>query len=365
MSNNKKKKRKLSPSEQAHRAQMKEEALLGLRTLINNDACIKTSREWKGFKGHGIPVLIAIVSVLIALVPSLVTRLNVNAGGSFIASPNYSYNVGLQGFTESMYAESCHVKIVDGAIVTEGNLENVLTAKQEGSASKSTWYQEVTTSTTGTKKITFEAFVNTDPALSDDDFFANIAGDGTLCKTPDGYNRDVLLTWNYLAIGKNSILFTEYNTSTGKAYSAVKGSYDRLNGYDLINDNMPEAGVTGLAAQSAIADKWANVISLSYETTKISSTFQFVGVLGAVYLGLIGLFGLLIFLMTRGKNNPMRIFSLWDTQKMAYWASFSPAVLSLAIGFMMSTSAIGIFAFIFLFGMRLMWMSMKSLRPAQ
>ncbi|MDD7715503.1 MAG: hypothetical protein PUJ84_06330, partial [Mollicutes bacterium] len=97
------------------------------------------------------------------------------------------------------------------------------------------------------------------------------------------------------------------------------------------------------------------------ETQKNTQSWTYCGIMAAVYVGLEFLFGLVIFLMTRGKRNPFRIYTFWETQKMAYWASVSPAILSLIVGFLLPQFAM--MGFIFLFGLRIMWMSMRSLRP--
>ena len=73
------------------------------------------------------------------------------------------------------------------------------------------------------------------------------------------------------------------------------------------------------------------------------------------------IFGLVVFLLTRGKRNPFRVYTFWETQKIAYWAGVAPALLSLALGFLLTQFSLMLF--IFLFGMRLMWLSMKTMRP--
>ena len=359
---NKNKKRKPSKAEQERRQKVLGELGLSLKTTINNDACIKCAREWTGFKGHGVPIIVAIISVLLALIPSLVTRLNVNAGGTFLGQPNYSYDVGISEFTEKMHQNAVHVKIVDGELVVDGDWNTVAT-HTEGTSTMH-WYQSKTTAFEE-EAVVFEAFLNNSPTLSDADFFANIAGDNDASKTPDGAWRSTKISWNYLALGKNGMAFVSYKSGTKTQYSYIYGKFDRLNGYDLIFTDYPAADVTGYKFLEAMSSRWSWIINLSYETTKITATFQYVGILAGVYAGLLVLFGFLIWVMTRGKNNPLRVFTIWETQRMSYWAAFSPAVLSVAAGFMLQASSLGMFAFIFLFGMRLMWMSMKALRPMQ
>ena len=360
MSNNKKKKRKLTPEEQARRKEVLGNLGLSLKTLINNDACIKVSREWKGFKGHGVPIIVAILSVLLAALPSLTTRLSVSAGDNLFNSPNYGYDTGLTTFTKAMDENNVHVVIENGEAKIQGQKDLVFNYTEPDT--NSYWYHETSTKE-GSETTVFEAFYN-DTANDDETFFANIAGNADAAKTPDGVNRPTTMKWNYLAIGKKGIVWAKYKES-GTLALYVQGQYDRLEGVDLINATKLNTYVGDLSDRAAIANNWKPLVDKAFLTSKIQQTFGYVGIVCAVYAGMIGLFGFLIWVMTRGKQNPMRVFRIWETQRMSYWASFAPAVLAIPVGYMMSTSAIGMFAFIFLFGMRILWMSMKALRPAQ
>ena len=358
MSNNKKKKRKLTPEQQARRKEVLGNLGLSLKTLINNDACIKVSREWKGFKGHGVPIIVAILSVLLAALPSLTTRLSVSAGNNLFNAPNYSYDTGITAFTKAMDENNVHVVIENGEAKIEGDKDLVFNYTEPGMNSQ--WYHEVSPKDGST---VFEAFYN-NTVFDDATFFANIAGNSDAAKTPDGVNRATTMKWNYLAIGKKGIVWAKYK-SDGALALYVQGQYDRLEGVDLIASTKLSSYAGDMNDRVAVANKWKPLVDQAFLTSKIQQTFGYVGIICAVYAGMILLFGFLIWVMTRGKNNPMRVFRIWETQRMSYWASFAPAVLAIPVGYMMSTSAIGMFAFIFLFGMRILWMSMKALRPAQ
>ena len=363
-----KQKRKLSKAEAAAKAQRRANHILALKTLISNDACIQTSREWSGFKGHGVPVIIAILSVLLAIIPSFVTRITVNAGDTFLGSPSYSYDTGLSEFTKAMSDNSVHITIKNGAIVTEGNVSSIFNypanPADEGTTEMK-WYH-VSTNRFEKETTVFEVFLNNKADLEDKDFFNNVMSNTDGSKTPDGKWRPTKITWNYLAIGKNSMVFAKFNPTKGTMVTYMNGQYDRLENVDLAAQTVPEnPNAKGYDYITGATAKWKVIINQSYETQKIAGTFQYVGILSGVYAGLMVLFGFLIWVMTRGKNNPLRVFTVWETQRMSYWASFSPAVLSIIGGFLLRTSTIGMFAFIFIFGMRLMWMSMKALRPMQ
>ena len=71
---------------------------------------------------------------------------------------------------------------------------------------------------------------------------------------------------------------------------------------------------------------------------------------------------LLIFLLTRGKNNPLKSTIKWyHGFGISTWLSMTPALLSLVLGFFLSNFAMMIY--ILTFGIRCMWLSMKNLRP--
>jgi hypothetical protein len=70
---------------------------------------------------------------------------------------------------------------------------------------------------------------------------------------------------------------------------------------------------------------------------------------------------LVIFIMTRGKNNPNKHFTFGQTMKIGAWALLSPALLTVVAGALFPEFA-GT-AFVLFVGLRLMWLSSKYLRP--
>ena len=99
----------------------------------------------------------------------------------------------------------------------------------------------------------------------------------------------------------------------------------------------------------------------SYETLKIKNTGLTCLLYFGIFFGASLLMGLLMFLLTRGKNNPNNYFSLWLCLKIQGRLSFCPGLITMIIGFFL-TSQIPLFM-IMLLGLRVMWISMKELRP--
>jgi hypothetical protein len=73
--------------------------------------------------------------------------------------------------------------------------------------------------------------------------------------------------------------------------------------------------------------------------------------------------GFLMWILTRGKNNPNNYFTPWLTQKVEARLALSPAIITLIAGFFLVNQAPLIF--ILTLGLRVMWISMKELRPQQ
>ena len=111
----------------------------------------------------------------------------------------------------------------------------------------------------------------------------------------------------------------------------------------------------------AVFKRFKTVLNESYVTTRNKNTlFNSLIYLG-VYFVLIAFMGLLMFIITRGKDNQMNYLSYWVCTKLAMWSSLAPAILAMIVGFIVPNWAQ--FAFILLFGLRSMWMSMRTLRP--
>lgn len=99
----------------------------------------------------------------------------------------------------------------------------------------------------------------------------------------------------------------------------------------------------------------------SYSSIKSRTLAYSVGIYYSIYVGLILFLGLLMWLLTRGKKNFNNYLRIHQTLRIAGMASFTPGLLALILGFIMSQYAM--MFFILFLGVRVMWMSMKQLSP--
>lgn len=175
-------------------------------------------------------------------------------------------------------------------------------------------------------------------------------------------HTDVLYLVTY-KIGTTTVA----NTLSGYNYKNLTklSSNNQLNllEYTLTVDGkiLDDTSIIDTANKSAVLSNWKKVFDKAYEDVKsrtlLYNTLIFIG----IYFGLILFMGLMVWLLTRGKKNMFHFLKIWDCQKISYWASLSPAILALILGFIMPQFAS--MSFIVLEGIRIMWLSMKQLKP--
>jgi len=359
MSKNKKKKktRRISP-------QTLDRLKTGFGTIISNDAVIRAAREWKG-PIDILPIGLALASVVLAILPTFVSRMNVQGAAAIFSTPVAAYDQGLAQFENALvYDADGNPRELTLTIESDGTFHFSKEDRVALTGGEEAWF---TVKHQATNLPVFEVFFNT-TNFTDAEFYTSID------KNFNPYtqvNRDTSegakeeFRASYMAFGKESIRFRK-RSENGTAFTGLTGRYDRLAGtnFTTLAKELKALDVpyTNKDYLKKVSDFYANVVTQSFETDKIASAWSYTGIFAGVDLGLIILFGGVIFLMTRGKKNPFRIYTFWETQKMAYWAAFTPSLLAMALGFWMTNYAF-IF-FMFAYGMRMMWMSMRSLRPA-
>lgn len=94
---------------------------------------------------------------------------------------------------------------------------------------------------------------------------------------------------------------------------------------------------------------------------------QQVGMMVGIVLGINGGITLLIlpilFLMSRGKNNPNRILKFYQVMGITFHATLTPAIITMILGYIMGSSLqIMSMIYVMCYGFRAMWLTMKYLR---
>ena len=377
-----------------------------LKSIISNNACIEGGRS----KRWWFAVIMAVLSLILCMIPSIVSSAR-ETGDSFISGSTNNYENGLLRFVEEINEKGLKMEVRDNedgkhlVLEYKKDEQTILTADEAWSSV----FQNVNTQglycyshTNNDGKVDFQAFYY-DGNYTDDKIIIE-EGKYVVIDTKDEtipeekrnaaetvahkiekecyYDGDKKVeidrNSSFIVFGNKycgAQIFTASGTTTTNL--SFSGDYGYFNeGYKIndlekftYNDHEYQTGAEALAAGAEVYAKyrehslesWKDYFRTSYLTTKWRKFWTTNLILVAVNVGIVFFMGLMLFILTRGKANPYRVYNFWDTQKMVYWSTPTPAVIALVIGFIFPTFAQ--LAFPLLLGVRIMWMSMKSLNP--
>ncbi len=344
-------------------------------SLYKNDSCIEGGRT----KPWYFAIIFAVLSLILAVLPITITQLN-TSGAGFISSNTYGYEIGLTRFTESIYNNDIHLVVKE-----DENGKHYLECEKKDGQTANQW--EITYKDNIAKRFEHRIdAANPDSSIDFCAYYTELSGNdftNYVTRITNGVDpttgdplegRNVSQYTHFVVFGKYQVQSVLYKPNTTTANGSVRGDYEHINvGYDLnylavvrIGEYTFTPASTGneyALFMSGSFNLWKDFFYSSYITNRNTATWQTSLLMLGIDALLILFMGLMVFILTRGKKNPFRIITFWETQKIAYWASFTPALLALILGFIFSSYAVMIF--ILILGVRIMWMSMKSLRPAQ
>ena len=341
---------------------------LFFKSLISNPAAIEGGRTKSWWRA----LILGLVSVLLAITPIFVSNIT-TSGTKFVDGTTYEFNYGVVRFTEHLYDNN-----IDMVIGTEP-ASSPNAGKKYLSTSLTTWQNVNAT----TRLNRFEYKNGHDLRLLEV-YYTDLSGEeftnyctslknnkvpGSLNNTLDG-EIDSSRTTSFIVFGKYNVVSYLYSPINTTPIGSFYGDYENL----TVNSNLKTWATFNLEGVdyspaldndpyiyvNHVWNTWKTFFTESSHNTRMTSTWSTTGIMAAVDAGLIVFMGLIIFLLTRGKANPFRIYTFWECQKIVYWAALAPAVLSLILGFIIQSYAI-VFFIMFL-GLRMMWMSMKNLR---
>jgi hypothetical protein len=314
-------------------------------------------------------LIIFMVSILLATYPTY-AQINNREGSNFLSGNVYSIENALVLFSETLERENVDL------VVTSRTEAELTTAElvNQGNA-----WESVFTSTL-TAHPTFPFFqytVNNQVRLrifyqgdNNDETTGGLAN--ALLALPTG---DATIG-SFLLLGRTTVYMYVYNpaalnanTASGQSYvTAFSGTYDTVpTGTNLGNFVLTDGDGNTINKSDMILytrvvfNNWLNFFDQSYAFVKSQLLLVQTGLTFVVNAIMALLMSLVIFIMTRGKNNPNKHFKFSDTMKIGAWALLSPALLTIVAGALFPEFA-GT-AFVLFVGLRLMWLSSRYLRP--
>ena len=341
----------------------------GFGSLINNAACIRGAKSGPLW----LTIVMFILAIFLPIIPLFVQQATTN-GSTFLKS--YSY--GLERYVTSIAMDLKNNRLAEFSIsedhmlsVTENGADVVFA--NYGSEKPYAAYKSVADEKEQYMFCVYLSDATTDKEKSEVNkvIATTNYGNGTIDVSTDTEN---VYRPSYMILFKNGVYVVIYGQNGTKAVtSSYSGDFKTLKaGDDYLNQLLTVKDKDGNAvSQSIISDDYVNgvyknykkFLDKSYETLKIKNTWATSGIYLAIFFGASVLMGFIMWLLTRGKNNPNNYYTPWLTMKIQARMGLSPALITLAVGFFLTSYAPMIF--IMTMGLRVMWVSMKELRPMQ
>ena len=349
--------------------------------IISNQSCIDGSKEGPWW----VAAIFFVVSVMIPLIPGLVKSSKMN-GGDFISGYNYGLDNSLSKVAYSMTMLKEDFKVEKGLLhyYKDGEQKDELLFETPDAdyitAGRQT--QAIVSSVTGQYDLRIFVWegLNTTRLSNYVNKVASqkfIRGTTTL-KTAEDPKGTKYYTPNLLVLTHQTFAVALYKNNTTTQAQTSYGGLDWTNTSTKVGlierlckaaiaDGAFEEGITFEAFvntyHAKVLKQFRGICNEAYLNQKKRTTWGNFGIYAGIYAGIILFLGLMIFVLTRGKSNPFKYLNVWHCQKIAWWAAFTPAVLGMILAFVFSGNMIGQMAFILLISLRVMWLSMKQLRP--
>ena len=339
----------------------------GFGSLVNNAAAIRGAKNGPLW----LTILFFIFGILLPVIPLFVGQATTN-GSSFLS--NYSY--GLERYVTQMAMDLQNQNIEFGidndhllSVKESGTVLNDWTAY--GSKKPYATYKNDVTGQYDFALYLSEATTNSEKTAVNNLITTTYYENGTVNVTTTQENAYIP---SYIILFKNGVYVAIFGNKSTKAvtysyngdFKTIAANENCLATLLKVNDKDGNAIAPSIISEEYTAGVYKNFkkfLDKSYETLKIKNTWVTSAIYLGIFFGLNVVMGFLMWLLTRGKNNPNNYYSPWLTEKIQARMCLAPALITLIVGFFLTSQTMLIY--IVTIGMRVMWVSMKELRPVQ
>jgi len=315
------------------------------KVLWSNQAALNAGLKSKWY----IAVIVAFVSIILSIVP-ITVHTATGAGSKFVNTTYvYNYDEGFYSFLEDAN-EKGYTITFDQTTAT-----SKLTGATTASANNYLLYEHSTTAADNhaLSKVDFQVYY-----IPEGVEFATAQSTIVALGANSITGRDV----SYVIFGTKYFASALYKPETYTSVGGVSGDYGNLTSEFV---NLKSFLVTDQETRNENATAslklFRTFMDETYINNRVTATWLQVGVITVVNTSITLLMGLVLFLMTRGKNNPNNGIKFQKCFNVSYICALTPAILSLILGFFFS--GYEIMLYVIIFGFRIMWLSMKALSP--
>ena len=331
----------------------------GFGQLVSNASALRGAKAGPLW----LTILFFVFALLLPIIPIFVSQVTTN-GSTFL--DKYSYNL-------DRTVTAVAIDLKENRHAEFGISDNLLTITEDGNPVNFSEYgsDKMYASYIDTTNNQYALTVYLSDAETDkqkENFITTLNGVHYLWNsTTTSIEASDVYRPNFIVLFKTGVYVCVYaNNATNVVANSFMGDFKTI----PANSNYLETLLTvdGVAQNMydnnytlGVYKNFKKFMDKSYETLKIKNTGLTCLIYFGIFFGASLLMALLMFLLTRGKNNPNNYFSFWLCLKIQARLSFCPGLLTMIIGFFL-TSQIPLIM-IMLLGLRVMWISMKELRP--
>lgn len=315
-----------------------------IRTLWKNEACVDAAYSAKFF----VPLIIFIVAALLSIIPITVQTATAKGGAFLEGQTIYNMDEAFYSFLEDAEKNKYDIKFDQDTKTAE------LDGKPVDSSNNYLLYEHKNVVLDGHDKDFIDLQVYYIPKGIDYEAARTTIG----ALTPNSNEgRDA----SFIIFGYDKFCAYFYKpTSYNQTSSGAYGDYQKIDAKFTSLKSMYVANKENyriINAKDTLAN-FKEFVDQTYINTKVNLTFAQAGILLAVNVGITLLMGLVVWLLTKGKNNPNKGLSILKAYAITFWTTLTPSILAVALGFLIPNFALMIY--VALFGFRIMWLSSSA-----
>lgn len=364
--------KKLKKAKKGMNPKVKFTLVHSFKGLISNQSVIDGSKGSPWW----VAAIFLVFSVFLPLIPTF-SRLSRINGAQFIGSYTYAFDEHITRFTYQAKKAGWEFKVDGGKLhYYHNDVEQEFVDPQEDSDYFTLRKSEYEYVNPNSHQVEVRCFIWKDTHLQKN--VDVIMGQTYLLggtDKPTGAKGEkvylpniVILTPSTMAIALHKV---NTKTSAGTTYGGLNwlhtsteiGLVERLLGEHASEvATKTESGFVN-EYKADVLKEFKRVCVETYLDQKVKTKWSNTGIYAGIYAGVIVFLGLMVFILTRGKNNPYKFLNIWECEKISWWGAASPAIIGTLLSLIFSGNALGQMAFILVVSLRIMWLSMKQLRP--
>lgn len=312
-----------------------------LKSLFSNKEAIKGKKQplWAAF-------IVAFISLICAALPTVISVASSKGESLVTSSTNSSLDISLPLFSKYLKDESIVLRVQDKELVTTFT-ETVIKAQD--------------------KDLLAVKYVTNDAEFKEaqekfQKHFSFTSDEGVVTTGPISYI--IITDTDFNVVTYKSGLQNNYNKDgTLKSYASSTSTYSgKINQIDGMDFASFYNEVDGVEAKDNCIDKWKTALNKMYKPVRTNYLLLQSGIMTALNAGVMVIVTLMLFLLSKLKSNLGEKFTFVEALKVTFYASLSPALLTLILGsFIPMVSTIGLVLFL---GIRSTFLGMKASTPA-